>query len=255
MVPVYYQVSIICGFSFYVFFAFFYFSVAGSAFLPYTNDVKMLPLIDGAGYKLFDAEMLSLTDGARNKLFGAKMFCPALPVETGHFYLGGVMKITEGYFYHIKDSYFSDVDEATLMSNHENGGYRPHFFAIRDAADPCIFWMVPVSSRFGKYRKLHDSIVAKYRRCTKIVLGKCGGTDAAFLVQNAFPVTEDYLDHIHTINGEPLTLHKTTAENVIHCLNGNLRLHKRGVNLFFADIDRLYGLMSAHLHDDLSLRS
>lgn len=33
----------------------------------------MLPLIDGAGYKLFDTKMLSLTDGARNKLFGTKM--------------------------------------------------------------------------------------------------------------------------------------------------------------------------------------
>ena len=41
----------------------------------------MLPLIDGAGYKLFDTKMLSLTDGARNKLFGMKM----LP----HLHLGG----------------------------------------------------------------------------------------------------------------------------------------------------------------------
>ncbi len=33
----------------------------------------MLPLIDGAEYKLFDTIMLSLTDGASNKLFGMKM--------------------------------------------------------------------------------------------------------------------------------------------------------------------------------------
>ncbi len=41
---------------------------------------KMLPLIDGAGYKLFDTKMLSLTDGARNKLFGTKML-PHLHME------------------------------------------------------------------------------------------------------------------------------------------------------------------------------
>jgi len=35
--------------------------------------MKMLPLIDGAGYKLFNTKMFSLTDGARNKLFGTKM--------------------------------------------------------------------------------------------------------------------------------------------------------------------------------------
>ncbi len=41
----------------------------------------MLPLIDGAGYKLFDMKMLSLTDCARNKLFGMKML--------SHFRNGG----------------------------------------------------------------------------------------------------------------------------------------------------------------------
>lgn len=160
------------------------------------------------------------------------------------------MTITEGYFYHIRDEYFSAVNEKTLMSNYENGGYRPHYFAIRDASNPDIFWMVPVSSQYAKYKALHDKMVAKYRRCTKIVLGKCGGKDAAYLVQNAFPVTADYLDHIHTSQGRPLTLHTTTANNVIRCLNGNLRLHGRGIRLFFADIDRLLKLMTDHLDGD-----
>ena len=30
--------------------------------------MKMLPLIDGAGYKLFDSKMFSLTDGACKKI-------------------------------------------------------------------------------------------------------------------------------------------------------------------------------------------
>lgn len=67
------------------------------------------------------------------------------------------------------------------MSNYENGGYRPHYFAIKDSGNPDIFWMVPVSSQYGKYKALHDKMAAKYRRCTKIVLGKCGGKDAAYL--------------------------------------------------------------------------
>ena len=47
--------------------------------------MKMLPLIDGAGYKLFDAKMFSLTDGASNKLFGTKMK-PHLSTEVGQFH-------------------------------------------------------------------------------------------------------------------------------------------------------------------------
>ena len=38
--------------------------------------LKMLPLIDGAEYKLFDTQMFSLTDGASNKLVGMKMGSP-----------------------------------------------------------------------------------------------------------------------------------------------------------------------------------
>lgn len=52
----------------------------------YHHNPKMLPLIDGAEYKLFDAKMLSLTDGARNKLFGAKMLDPISLCGGGAFY-------------------------------------------------------------------------------------------------------------------------------------------------------------------------
>ena len=157
------------------------------------------------------------------------------------------MIISEGFFYHIKDYYFSTANESTLMSNYENGGYRPHYFAVRDTSNPDIFWMVPVSSQYSKYKALHDKMISKYHRCTKIVLGKCGGKDAAYLIQNAFPITSDYLDHIHTLQGSPLTLHSTTAKTIVQYLNDNLRLNKRGIRLFFADIDRLFQLMTDHL--------
>ncbi len=159
------------------------------------------------------------------------------------------MLISEGYFYHIKDDYFSFVNDRSLMSNYENGGYRPHYLAIKDLGNPNIFWMVPVSSQYEKYEKLCNRMKAKYGRCTKIVLGKCGGRNAAYLIQNAFPVTADYFDHIHTIQNKPLTLHVGTARTIIEYLNHNLRLHKRGTKLFFADIDRLARLMAEHLEE------
>ena len=206
----------------------------------------MLPLIDGAGYKLFDTKMFSLTDGARNKLFGTKML-PHLPLRRWGLFMEAGMLISEGFFYHISDSFFSEVNEPTLMSNYENGGYRPHYLAVRDSENTEIFWMIPVSSQYAKFSALYEKMERKYGRCTKIVLGKCGGKNAAFLVQNAFPVTTDYFDHIHTSKGKPLTLHESTAKAIVNNLNNNLRLHKKGVRLFFADIDRIYHLMESHL--------
>lgn len=100
--------------------------------------------------------------------------------------------------------------------------------------------MVPVSS---KYQKIYNSQLKKYKKCTKIVLGKCGGWDAAFLIQNAFPTTADYLDHIHTSKGIPLKLHGGTAKLIADNRKNNLRLHKRGISLFYADIDRIYNIM------------
>lgn len=157
------------------------------------------------------------------------------------------MQISTGFYYHISDTYFSDVNEPFLMSNKENGGYRPHYLAIQDANNSNIYWMVPVSSKYDKYKKIHDQQVQKYKKCTKIVLGKCAGWDAAYLIQNAFPITTDYFDHIHTSHGQPLKMHASTGKLVEQSLALSLNLHKRGINLFFADIDKLYKLMENHL--------
>ena len=54
-------------------FKIFKFTVEFSHAFVYNLVKKMLPLIDGAGYKLFNTKMFSLTDGASNKLFGMKM--------------------------------------------------------------------------------------------------------------------------------------------------------------------------------------
>ena len=159
------------------------------------------------------------------------------------------MIVSEGYFYHINDSYFSLANDSTLMSNKEDGGYRPHYLAIQDTSSQDIYWMIPVSSKYKKFEAIYNKQKQRYGRCTKIVLGKCGGWDAAFLIQNAFPITADFFDHLHTSQGTPLTLHAGTAKTIIKYLKNNLRLHKRGINLFFADIDKLYQLMIDHLNN------
>lgn len=159
------------------------------------------------------------------------------------------MKIQSRFFYHIKDAFFEEVKDPTLMSNKEGGNYRPHFLAIKDSQNSAIFWMIPVSSKFDKYQKIYTQQVIKYKKCTKIVLGKYGERDAAYLIQNVFPIAADYFDHIHTSQGKPLTVHTSTTRLIIHNLSYNLRLHKYGISLFFADIDRLYLLMVNRLKE------
>ena len=161
------------------------------------------------------------------------------------------MIVHEGYFYHIKDAFYEEVADNTLMANKEDGGYRPHYFAIKDTRNSDIFWLIPVSSKYEKYKNFYDKQIAKYHKCTKVVLGKFSGTDHAFLIQNAFPITSDYFDHIHTRFGKPATISDHTRTEIIKCLKSNLALHHRGICLFFADIDRIYALMEKKLHGKL----
>ncbi len=49
------------------------------------------------------------------------------------------MEVKQGYSYHIKDRFFSDVSESSLMSNKENGNYRPHYYAIEDSKNKDFF--------------------------------------------------------------------------------------------------------------------
>ena len=62
------------------------------------------------------------------------------------------MEIRQGYSYHIKDEFFDLVQDKYLMSNKEQGNYRPHYYAIQDKKNPKLYWMIPISSQAEKYK-------------------------------------------------------------------------------------------------------
>lgn len=158
------------------------------------------------------------------------------------------MSILSGKAYHIKDEFFNLVNDDTLMANKENGQYRPHYFCIPDAATPDIYWAVPLSSRVEKYRALVQKKTARYGKCNTIVLGQFGGKDSAFLIQNMFPITEKYIDHEHLIDGESVRVHSSLSKEIAKNVEDVLRLQRRGYNLVYPDIDRLYSIMFKELN-------
>ena len=140
------------------------------------------------------------------------------------------------YLYHIKDKYFDVVNDDSLMQNHEKGKKRPTYFTIKDKE---ILWFIPISSKIDKYKKIINKKVKRYGFCNIIIIRKIANKDAAILIQNAFPTLEKYIDHVHTIDGIPLKV-STGLQNEIKSLFKNmLGLKKRGINLFFSDIDTL----------------
>ena len=57
-------------------------------------------------------------------------------------------------FYIIKDSFFKDMNEPYLKGNKE--GNRPHYYCFEDSVMG-LYWMIPLSSRIDKYKKIVDN--------------------------------------------------------------------------------------------------
>lgn len=136
------------------------------------------------------------------------------------------------------------------MQNKENGTYRPTFLCLRDTRNEGLLWMVPMSTRVEKFKAIRDKQQAKYEKCLTIVIGEFDGRKAAFLLQNMFPITEKYLDHIHTRNGNPVPVKYIIAQEVRSNMQRLRQLINRGKKVVFPDVQRLEKLMLAELQTE-----
>ncbi len=67
------------------------------------------------------------------------------------------------------------------------------------------------------------------------------------MIQNAFPITTKYFDHIHTVEDKPVTVHN----GLNRILTGNLReviaLYNRGINLLYTDVAKIKMIMEQEI--------
>ncbi len=146
------------------------------------------------------------------------------------------MNIQTGYLYHIKDEFFDVVNDENLMTNHERGKKRPTYFTIKDKD---ILWFIPLSSKVEKYKKIVDKKIEKFGFCNTILIEKVFNNDAAILLQNAFPTLEKYIDHVHTVDNKPAKVPEKLSKIILENFEDLMNLKKRGINLFFTDIDKI----------------
>lgn len=148
------------------------------------------------------------------------------------------MLIEEGYVYHIKNEYFEFVKDEKLMTNHEGDSTRPNYFCIK-INDKNVMWFVPMSSKVEKYKKIIQNKMKKYKKCDTIVIGNYRGREHAFLIQNMFPITEKYIDHIDTIEGKALKVPSETRRDIERKVEKVLLLKEKGINLIFPNVDKI----------------
>ena len=156
------------------------------------------------------------------------------------------MKIDVGYFYFIKDIFFDKIKDKELMQNKENGVKRPCYYCFKSKENDKIIWFVPVSTKVDKYRKIYNDKIQKQKKLGKtpsidtIVFGYVSNVYSTFLIQNMFPVTEEYIEKQYIKNNIAITLSNKLEKEIISKANKVLSLYKYGMkNIIFPDIDKI----------------
>ena len=147
------------------------------------------------------------------------------------------MQPQPGYVYYVSDDYFNDVDDPCLMRNKSDGHKRP-CYCCKQSEETGLYWMIPLSSQTLKFRDRFARSISKYGNCIGLVLGQFGGRNAAFLVQNAFRITENYVKEVFKINENPVPVHSKLQRIIYRKLQGSLAIHRKGYHTFYTDIDK-----------------
>ena len=146
--------------------------------------------------------------------------------------------------YFLSDQYYIDFPDDKLMKNKDmiDGVLhnRPCFFAFSDTKSPDIYWIVPISSKYEKFKKIEQDKIQKYGKCNTIRFGTVLGRNTAFLIQNMCPATEKYLIAYIDKNNTPIRIDDRIAADIIKNARDVLAIAKRGAKVIFPDIFKIY---------------
>lgn len=150
-----------------------------------------------------------------------------------------------GHFYFVKDTFYNELASCNLLTNkyYSNGGGRPcHYcFPVDD-----YYWMIPISSKTQKYHRLYNNKVEKRGFCDTIRFGYVNGKEKAFLIQNCFPVTQEYIESEYRINKNtvPVTISKELSTELNGLIRKVIRFYNRGINLPLTDLNKIFAFLA-----------
>lgn len=139
------------------------------------------------------------------------------------------MKIIEHGFYIIDDKFFEDFPDPYLKGNKEQN--RPHYYCLKDEGTG-IYWIIPLSSKIDKFKRIVEKHKELNKPCDKIHIMKIAGKENAFLIQDIFPVTEQYISREYTINNihsklldeKPIKEIERKAKKILYLIRKGIKL-------------------------------
>lgn len=109
-------------------------------------------------------------------------------------------------------------------------GNRPHYYCFVDTSAG-IYWMIPLPSRIDKYRRIMEKKEKAGKLCDILHIVKLDDSrESAFLIQDMFPITEEYIEREYTIAGNHLMLtSEHTAREIDQKVRKVMGILKRGI--------------------------
>lgn len=137
-------------------------------------------------------------------------------------------EIKKSGLYIVSDSFFERYPNKRYMDNKSEN--RPHYYAITDKTG--ILWLIPLSSRVEKYRRLIQENEEKHGigNCIHYVLAPIYGKERAFIICDMFPILPKYILRAYTVNNIPYILqNKNIRKTIEEKANTYLNMVDRGV--------------------------
>ena len=118
---------------------------------------------------------------------------------------------------------------------------RPCFYAFPDVKYEKLFWCVPISSKVEKYKEIYDKKIQKFGKCNTIHFGDVMGQKRAFLIQNMFPITKDYIADVYIDKNtkKEVTIDPKISRDVQNNAREVLKLNSRGIPVIFPDVRKI----------------
>lgn len=153
----------------------------------------------------------------------------------------GDNKVISGHFYFIKDDFFMSLKNCNLMLNKDDENFRngrPCHYCFENTD---MFWMIPISSQVEKYRSIYNQKIKQRKIYDGIRFGFVNGQERAFLIQNCFPVTLQYIDNEYMLNHNtiPATVSKKFSKELNGLVRKVIRLYECGIKITLTDLQRI----------------
>ena len=149
------------------------------------------------------------------------------------------MILKETFVYHMKLEFYSKFNDPYLTNPKTT---RPFYCCIQDTKIPKIYWMIPMSTRIQKAQEMINKIsngVMCHCHLVEIATN-IGSKPSAFMILDAFPVIEKYVDKNYKIGQHPFVIldHSLVLElkrklkKVINIKKSRGRLNSKSIDIF-----------------------